>query len=73
MIKIKIVCELPPNAPFGSRPETHFIKLPNSVLHEAYYLMHEKELPSLEHAFQYMLRRGIDLMNKKDLPESSNQ
>ena len=66
MFKVKIICELPPNAPFGSRPETHFIKFPDSFFGELNQIMIENNLPDLESTLLFMLRKGIESLEQKE-------
>jgi hypothetical protein len=67
-LKIKLIGTLPPDAPFGMRPETHFITLPSSAHNNLLVLMEQKNM-SLEEAMIFVLRAGIEEAKTGKLPE----
>ena len=73
MFKVKIICELPPNALFGSRPETHFIRFPDSFRIVLNQVMIENNLPDLEATVLFMLRRGLEIFNEEQKEKEQEQ
>ena len=63
MTKLKMIVNLPPNAPYGSREETHFIKLSSTTHRQLVYFARELNI-SLEEAIRCVLTGAIKQYNE---------
>jgi len=81
MLKLKLISDPPPNAKFGWRPETHFIKISSSTHMALMSLMSEKNM-TIEEAIKYVLQLAITeetksnsmphcILCEQDIPHSS--
>ena len=68
-MKLKMIFNPPPEAPFGTRPETHFIKISNQCWREIEQLAVTEGI-SLEETVHLILREGLNAASESRTKQS---
>ena len=70
-MKLKMIFDTPQGAPYGTRPETHFIKFSNRCWREIEQVA-ESEGISLEETVHLLLKKGLNAASENKTKQSGS-